>query len=378
MQKTLLTLAILAISGLTFAQKHNVVNASIALKDGKYDQAKQYIDEAFENPNTSDELKMWMYRAKIYKEIALNHSNLDSMAIYKATESHMKCMLPHPKKKNKMIIYKKWSEEEVRTSFLQCANKLFSLGVDAYSNRNYHQSIKYFQKTLEIVPQDIEGLSSIRITEENLNTNLYLAVKALKNNEKSKYYLQKLIDNNSNNPTIYSNMSNILAQEGDIERAINYLEQGRGLFPEDETLINSEIDIYLRLNKTEELITKTSDAIAKNPDNEIYYVVRGQCYQNMNMIQKAILDYTSAIEINPDYLVALNNIAACYLLQTEPIVNKLNALNIDQSTKYKAYKDQVNALYRKALPYLKKYVDLKPEDKANQRVLKEITYKLDN
>ena len=321
---------------------------------------------------------MWMYRAKIYKEIALNDSDLDSMAIFKATESHMKCMLPHPKKKNKMIIYKKWSEEEVRTSFLRCANKLFSLGVDAYSNRNYHQSIKYFQKTLEILPQDIEGLSSIKITEENLNTNLYFAFKALKNNDKSKYYLQKLIDNNSNNPKIYSYMSNILVQEGDTERAISYLEQGRGLFPEDETLINSEIDIYLSLNKTEELISKTTDAITKNPDFEIYYVIRGQCYQNMNMIQKAILDYTSAIEIKPDYLIALNNIAACYLLQTEPIVNKMIALNANQTTKYKAYKEQVNVLFRKALPHLKKYVDLKPEDKANQRVLKEITYKLEN
>ena len=56
----------------------------------------------------------------------------------------------------------------------------------------------------------------------------------------------------------------------------------------------------------------------------------------------------------------------------------MNALNINQTSKYKAYKKQVNDLYRKALPHLKKYVDLNPEDEVNKKVLKEISYKLEN
>ena len=47
MKKTLLTLAIVAISVVTFAQKHNIVNASIALRNENFVEAKQYIDEAY-------------------------------------------------------------------------------------------------------------------------------------------------------------------------------------------------------------------------------------------------------------------------------------------------------------------------------------------
>ena len=63
------------------AQKHNIVNSSIALKNAnKTDgeemvsnliDAKNYIDEAFLNTSTSDEPKMWNYRAKVYLKIAL-------------------------------------------------------------------------------------------------------------------------------------------------------------------------------------------------------------------------------------------------------------------------------------------------------------------
>ena len=45
-RKVLLTLLIAAISIVGFAQKHNVVNASIALRQEKLDEAKKYIDEA--------------------------------------------------------------------------------------------------------------------------------------------------------------------------------------------------------------------------------------------------------------------------------------------------------------------------------------------
>ena len=92
MQKTLLTLAIVAISVVAFAQKHNIVNASIALRNENFVEAKQYIDEAYNNESTSNEAKMWNYRSKIYLEIAKQHKELDSEAILKATEAHLKCI----------------------------------------------------------------------------------------------------------------------------------------------------------------------------------------------------------------------------------------------------------------------------------------------
>ena len=69
-QRVLLTLLISTISFVGFSQKHNVVNASIALRQEKLAEAKNYIDEAHVTESTANDPKMWNYRAPIYLEIA--------------------------------------------------------------------------------------------------------------------------------------------------------------------------------------------------------------------------------------------------------------------------------------------------------------------
>ena len=155
MKKIFLTIIISALTIVTFAQSQNITSSAIifkqynsekdeAKKEAKIIEAKDYIDLAYENASTSNEPKMWMYRAQIYKIIAFNYSNLDSKAIFKSTESHVQCMQPHPKKKNTIIIYKKWPEQEVFNGLMQCANKLFNLAVESYQEGKYQESLDTF------------------------------------------------------------------------------------------------------------------------------------------------------------------------------------------------------------------------------------------
>ena len=271
---------------LVYAQKHNIVNASIALKDENYTEAKQYIDEAYQNPNTSNDPKMWMYRAKIYKNIAFNSlssgkSDLDPMAIFKATESHMKCMEPHPKKKNKIIIYKKWSEEDVRISLIQCGYKLFNTGIDKYNAEDYDNAIKHYSAILEIIPFDVEGQLG-KITAGTITYEMFRCSKAMNDINNSKKYLEKLISLNYNHSSIYIEMSNILQDEGNSIQALEYLSKGREKFTSDPSIINAEINLYIKLDRTEELIEKITEAIKRDTTNDIYYAIRANCYQSLN------------------------------------------------------------------------------------------------
>ena len=79
--KNILLLLSLIISTVAVAQKHNIVNASIALRNANkakgdevgvlLSEAKEYIDEAFNSESTSNDPKMWNYRAPIYLPLAL-------------------------------------------------------------------------------------------------------------------------------------------------------------------------------------------------------------------------------------------------------------------------------------------------------------------
>jgi tetratricopeptide (TPR) repeat protein len=385
----ILTLVLLAITTLTFAQSHNVTSAAIIFKQYnserdtlvkalKIKEAKEFIDQAYNNKSTSNEPKMWMFRAKIYKIISFNYSDLDGGAIFKATESHLKCMQPHPKKKNKIIIYKKWDENEVFEGLIQCANKLFNLAVESYQEGNFQESLNLYEPIYKVIELDDEGkLKSIKITTESVLYNSYLAAKAMKNNELSKSFLQKLMDINSIRPSIYSSMSNIYLEEGNNERALECLTLGREIFNTDQGLINSEIDLYLKLGKSDELIKKLSNAIELDSINDIFYVIRGTCYQNRGDITKAIFDYNKALEINFEQATALNNISSCYLLQAEPIIKKMNNLSLSQTSKFNKLKLDLRSLYLKTLPFLKKYLELNPNDKQILNVLVEVYTKLD-
>jgi len=319
-----------------------------------------------------------MYRAKIYKMIALNHDSLDSDAIFKATESHLKCMQPHPKKKNKILIYKKWPKEEVLEGLVQCGYQLFNRATEEYNVGNYKNSLKHYTVIFDIMPFDEEDqLKRGNITKETILYNSFFSSNKMKDNAKSKELLQQLIDINFNEPAIYIQMSNIFLEEKNTDKALEYLSLGREMFEDDQGLINTEIDLYLKLGKSDELIEKLSNAIELDPENDIFYVIRGTCYQNNNKIEKAINDYNKALEINPEQITALNNISSCFLKQTDPIVKKMNNLSLSQTSKFNKLKLDLKNLYLKTLPYVKKYLELKPNDKSILNVLAEIYTKLE-
>ena len=89
--KNLIIILSLLFSSVAVAQKHNIVNASIALRNAQkakgeeigslLKEAKEYIDEAYNNESTSNEAKMWNYRAPIYLEIALKKPELDELSL---------------------------------------------------------------------------------------------------------------------------------------------------------------------------------------------------------------------------------------------------------------------------------------------------------
>ena len=60
------------------------------------------------------------------------------------------------------------------------------------------------------------------------------------------------------------------------------------------------------------------------------------------------------------------------------LIEELNNLNINQRTKYEKYKKEINNYALKAVFYLKKLVEISPEDESNKKLLKEMMYKLEN
>ena len=369
------------ISTVSIAQKHNIVNASIALRNAKkatgdeiatlLEEAKEYIDLAYTNEGTSNEAKMWNYRAPIYLEIALKNPDLDKNAILKATDAYIKCLT---KGKKDRIIIRKWTpKEDVLAGLIQCGYKLFNLGIDKYNEGDYQSSLDFYEKIFDIVPFDEEDqLKRGNITEETILYNSFFSSSKLKNDTKSKELLQKLIDINFNEPAIYIQMSDIYKREGNIDKTIEYLSLGRDMFEDDQSLINTEINLYIELERTNELITKLGEAIELDPENSLLYFNRGTIYDQEGNLVNAEIDYLKAIEIDPSSFGSNYNLGALFFNKAVELNNTANSTS--DNNKYKKLKKQADEFFNKALPYLESANSLNPKDKNTLLSLKQLYY----
>ena len=379
--KNILLLLSLIISTVAVAQKHNIVNASIALRNANkakgdevgvlLSEAKEYIDEAFNSESTSNDPKMWNYRAPIYLQIALKKPELDKLAIIKATDAHIKCL---QKGKKDKIIVKKWtSKEDILAGLVQCGYKLFNLAIDYYNKGDYKASLELYDKIFEIVPFDDEDqLKRGNITKETILYNSFFSSNKLKDDAKSKVLLQNLIDINFNEPAIYIHMSDIFKREDNIEKAIEYLSLGRDMFEDDQSIINTEINLYIELGRTSELLKKLGEAIEIDTENSLLYFNRGTIYDQEGQLENAEKDYIKAIELDPSSFGSNYNLGALFFNKAVELNNSANSTS--DNKKYKLLKDQSDVYFNKALPFLESSYSINPKDKNTLLSLKQLYY----
>ena len=371
MRKGIITILLVAITTITFAQKHNIVNASIALRNENYAEAKKYIDEAYETESTSNEPKMWNYRAPIYLQIALKEPSLDKDAAFKATEAHIKCL---QKDKKGRVVVRKWtSEEDILAGLVQCGYKLFNVAIENYNAEDYNGSLKHYNAIFDIIPYDSEDqLKRGNITRETILYNSFFSSNKMKDNVKSKELLKKLIDINFNEPAIYIHMSNIYIAEGDTDKALEYLSLGREMFETDEGLINTEINLYIQLGRTSELIGKLNEALELDPENDLLLFNRGTIYDQEGDFDNAEKDYKASLEINPDAFGTNYNLGALFFNSAIEQNNKANSTS--NNSVYKKLKAKAEGLFGKALPYLEKAYEIDSKDKNTLLSLKQLYY----
>lgn len=202
-------------------------------------------------------------------------------------------------------------------------------------------------------------------------------------------YLDKLVKANYPNAYIYDLLYNAW-YDTDKAKAVKYLEEGRVKYPDEVTLLFTEINHYLREGRMSELVGKLESAIAKEPDNKSLYLTLGNVYDNLSQksreandkdnaetnFNSALKYYQQALEKDPNYLDATYSIGALYYNRAAHYQQQLNMLADDYSKeglkKYNELKAKVDGEFDLALPFFKRAEQLEPNDTNTLIALKEI------
>ncbi len=130
----------------------------------------------------------------------------------------------------------------------------------------------------------------------------------------------------------------------------------------------------LRAGKNDEALKYIEIAKEDDPKNYSLYFAAGIIYLNQNKFDEAIVELTKSVELKSDLYDSQYGLGAAYINKASDMFVKAN--EIMDVKKYNAAIEEANAVYAKALPYMEKAHELKPDDVYAMRSLKELYYRL--
>jgi tetratricopeptide (TPR) repeat protein len=346
------------------AQSSVVVSAFNYLKYGKLDKAKEAIDKAILNPKTMEEPKTWYYYGNIYLSIQLTEDEkykaLDPDALEKAYDGYQKAL--------KLDTDKEYTND-INDRILVCAEQFYNKGVNKYNEEKYAEAVKSFDKSAGIN-------SSIGKIDSLATFNAALCAELSGNPKDAKTKYIQLIEWNYHQPAIYSSLSEIFKAEGDTATALSYLQMGRKKYPENFNLIIGETNIYLAAGEKDKALELLKLALTQDDKNPTIFFAVGTNYDQMGNFEEAEKAYLQAISLKADYFDANYNLGALYVNKAIEIMDKANALPLNEEKQYVAMKTDADALLVKSLPYLERADELQPNDQYTMRTLKDIYTRL--
>lgn len=333
-------------------------------------KAREAIDEAIKDERSASQSKTWYYRGLIYQLVFENKDLAGDYpeALLTASQAYQKAFEVSVGTKFKQ-------EKETTKNLITASTQMYNHGVDLFQNAEYKNALAHFSeisKVKEVLTK--QGIENT-IDDENALFNATLASLKLEDFKTAKNNLYRLIERNYDSPPIYTTLANILENEKNNQEAKNILEKGIARYPQNADLIISQLNIYLKEGKANEVLDKMLKASELDPNNSSLLGLIGLTYYELKDAVKAEEYYNKAIEKNPKNFEAYNNLAKIYLDIANDYIQKMNDPKLTDA-QYNKLSLEREKNFKIALPYLEKAVEINDKSKDLYLVLKEVYAKL--
>lgn len=390
MKRVLLTVALCAVTSVSFAQKKAVSEAQSITKGQNPDftEARALIKGALENAETKDDAKTWFvagsiedaqFSAERTKQVLGQQPNEPVM--YEALinvlpyfeKSYELDQLPNAKGKVKPKYTK-----DIKS--ILSANHVYYINGGAYyfDQKDYQKAYDFFEQYLTI--SDLPMFKGTQTAERDSNfmtVQFYAAVAAtqLKDSKLAIAALERAKATDYRSNDVYQYLCYEYEQAKDTVNLEKTLEEGMVKFPEEPYYLMSLINNYIYSNRNEKAIQYLNTAIAKDPNNAQLYDVMGRVYETgLKDYANAEKYFKKALEINPDYVESLSNLGRVYYNQG---VNKQGEANmINDSKQYQEELAKAKEFFKQAMPYFEKAHQMKPDEREYMTALRGIYYNL--
>ena len=379
---------------------YSAFNLDPASNADKLQEAKDMIKVALSSDEVAATSKAWQAQGEIYSTsvgqdlgmtlVKPDHQITDVNGAIMANEAFMMAA-------KKAV--KKYETKDALDGIRSNISNLSNIGIIQYKAQKFSQAFANFNGVLDAHKALKEGGAESPLDgKDEYNNAVYLAALGAQgagDADTASKMFDELAAQDYNDAAVYDGIykANI---DSNPEKAIAALEKGRKLFPDNTSLLFTEINYYLRANRLDELTAKLKSAIAQEPDNVTLYSTLGNVYDNLfqrenkagnTAKEKEYFDlaldyYNQALKIDPTYSDATYSIGALHYNSAAAMTVELQALQDDYSkagiAKYKAKQAEITSIFDRALPYFEKADAANPNDSNTLIALKEIYAKKDD
>lgn len=254
--KKILILSVWMLSSWMIQAQPKVTSAYNANKEGKYEEARQYIDDAMADPKATEKEKFWRYRGDIYMNIAitpeLNSKYPEAMST--AVEAYTNAL-------NRKSDY--------QTEIAQMLLKGFGISekayIDLYEKKEFCQAKIFVNhcaqilKVNKLITQKSEAAQLIDGADKTIKEN------------------QVFFNNQCISQTI-----DMLVKSGKQQEALELIREEKTKDPNNVGLLSFEADIYLSLSDYQNASKSLEVLVANNPKVAIYHYYLGNLFEKID------------------------------------------------------------------------------------------------
>jgi tetratricopeptide (TPR) repeat protein len=408
----------------TAQEAPKVTSAIIALRGNEIAEAKGFIDEATtiiegKNPAEVKEKIMSKFhynKALIYSKIAASPDaevkGLAENANEVAAQSIIDLIVFESSAKKKS-----YTADAIQQIPTIAYNYLVEAG-EAYSSGSYEEAYDGYMAAFELKKNEVLGEAASLDTGllfnaaiiANMSGNIEASVDAFKqcldlgykgitytatyaaNGQPKQYQTKAAMEQEVKlglatdpqvgedvRPSVYISLINAYKKLGDDENYAATLNEAREIYPENKDLLDIQLQAFLDKKDYDGAMANLDEAIEKNPTKGIYHFVKGNILQTeLKDLDAALVEYKTALELEPDMSDAMYMCGLVYIDRANKITEQMNALSLNQTSKYNKLKDEQKKVFEESLGYFEKSYEMKPDDMDIVRALMEVYRKVGN
>jgi len=285
--------------------------AERALNNQEYEEALEYVEEVL--ADDAEDARAYEVRGRIFQAMAVGKEKEEYLLLLtQMKESFDAAVSLDPKRAGNIngMLAIAYVEE-------------FRMAIDYFNRASQSDSSEHFLSSA----QYFEGASIMGPDSSQAYFNWFLALLRADQELEAIRPLEMAVACCPPDSIVYDYLSRMYISNDRTEEAVVLLEEAIEYFPDHQGLQATLLSAYAGIGDSDRALSAYAEKVESEPNNAVYRYNYGTFLLQAEQYEEAMMQFNSAIQLNPEYIDAYYNLGAAYINMAVTVNEAINALD---------------------------------------------------